>query len=103
MSTRDPAPLLRFTVPLLERLEIFWMLLLDNVLLIAGAVGLRHLALWFIHWTSAEDARTWAIDTIELIADWGTVGTVIVIVSFDLLKRVRRAWLELQTSTPGAP
>lgn len=96
VSTRHPDALLRFTVPLLERLEILWTLLLDNALLIAGSIAVRHYALRFIHWIAAEDSRTWAIETIEIIADWGSVGTVIVIVSFDLLKRLRRALRELQ-------
>lgn len=102
MSTRYPGALLRFTLPLLERLEILWTLLLDNVILIAGAIAVRHYALRFIHWIADEDGRTWAIDTIEAIADWGTVGTVILIVTFDLLKRLRRAWHELQAQPQEA-
>jgi len=84
------AAALRRHVIFLERVEIAWTVALD-VALLAVAIGIRHLLVGLIHWVDEQGEYNWLIGTVEKVADYGLLGTMIIITVFDLLKRAKHA------------
>lgn len=71
------------------RLEIVVTILLDGLIL-AVAIIVRGFLLWLIARLMPAD-HTWAIHSLELVLDFGMLGSVLVFTVFDLAKRARNA------------
>lgn len=76
------------------RIELLLTCFYDTVLLV-GVVGVRNLGLWTMHVLTPADNSDWITLGLELVFDFGLLVTAIVIVVFDLLKRLRNAWRSL--------
>jgi hypothetical protein len=47
-----------------------------------------------VHWLAAADALDWSLKIVDFVLNFGLVGTVIIIIGFDLLKRIRNGYRE---------
>jgi glucan phosphoethanolaminetransferase (alkaline phosphatase superfamily) len=74
-----------------ERAEVAATVMIDGVLLLL-VVGLRAILLWPLHWFGPAETMAWSVRLVEILLDFGLVGTVIVMTVFDFAKRMRNAY-----------
>lgn len=83
-----------FMRPLIaSRVEILSTFLIDGVLVTLAALA-RWGFLWILH--ALGDPTGGVLWVLELILDYGLLGTTLVITGFDLAKRIRIAYLEFR-------
>jgi hypothetical protein len=78
----------------LDRADLAGTIILDAILL-AIAVGARAGLLWITRRLSAPGEHDIVIRLLEFVMDFGIIGTTVVIVIFDLAKRIKQALQDL--------
>lgn len=74
-----------------DRLEVIVTILMDGAM-IAVALIVQATLTWLIRALGNPGETTWALRVLHFILDCGLVGTVAILVAFDLGKRIRLGW-----------
>jgi hypothetical protein len=90
-TTPTQQPFVEFVRSVYERLEIIVTIVLDGAM-IATAYLVQVGLLWLVERFTPSEDHPWAIFALEVLLNFGLVGTVAIVVAFDLLKRIRNAF-----------